>query len=297
MVRDADTAMYQAKRGGKGRYAIFDPSMHAKAVERFQLEGELRRAVEMEELCLDYQPLVSLVDGKVTGYEALVRWNHPTRGLVAPGDFMRVAEETGLSVPMGRWILRRACEQVRAWQIEHHTPDIAVHVNTTIKQVGDASFADSVTSALLTSGLAPQCLRLEVVEAVSASATTRMATVLKQLRSLGVATVLGDFGSGKSSLSYLSDLPVSGLKIDRMFVAKLDSADPADRVLEAILSLAATMRLSVTAEGIETEAQLRGLQRLGCSHGQGYLLSRPLPADQAPRVLNGRPIPGWSWSP
>ncbi len=296
MVRDADTAMYQAKRRGKGRYTIFDPSMHAKAVERFQLEGELRKAVELEELTLDYQPLVSLVDGRVLGFEALARWNHPTRGVVPPGDFIRLAEETGLIIPMGRWILRRVCEQVRLWQFGAHARDIVVHVNTSMKQVADPGFVETVSSALLAAGVSPGCLRLEITESLSTgSGTERVASVLNQLQALGVAAVLDDFGVSPSTLSFLSRLPVTGLKIDRTFIAKLDDDSPLDRTLQVILNLGTAQHLTVTAEGIETEAQLRGLQRSGCRCGQGYLLSRPLGADEAAGLL-GRVVPGWAWS-
>ncbi len=296
MVRDADTAMYQAKRGGKGRYAIFDPSMHAKAVERFQLEGELRRAVDREELCLEYQPLVSLVDGRVLALEALVRWNHPTRGLVAPGDFIRLAEETGIIVPMGRWILQRACEQVHAWQSQPGASAIAVYVNTSMKQVSDAGFVEAVRSALAVSGLNAGSLRLEIVETAQPSTVSRTAAVLSQLRAMGVTTTLDDFGVGQSSLSYLSDLPVTGLKIDRSFVSKLDCEDPSDRVLHVILNLGQTLSLAVTAEGIETVEQLRSLQRLGCAVGQGHLLSRPLPAEETRRVFVTGTVPSWAWT-
>ena len=270
--------------------------MHAKAVERFQLEGELRKAVELEELTLDYQPLVSLVDGRVLGFEALVRWNHPTRGVVPPGDFIRLAEETGLIIPMGRWILRRVCEQVRLWQFGAHARDIVVHVNTSMKQVADPGFVETVSSALLAAGVSPGCLRLEITESLSTgSGTERVASVLNQLQALGVAAVLDDFGVSPSTLSFLSRLPVTGLKIDRTFIAKLDDDSPLDRTLQVILNLGTAQHLTVTAEGIETEAQLRGLQRSGCRCGQGYLLSRPLGADEAAGLL-GRVVPGWAWS-
>ena len=293
MVRDADTAMYQAKRGGKGRYAIFDPSMHAAAVERFQLEIELRRAVQQRELGVDYQPLVSLDDGSLLGFEALVRWNHPTRGLLVPEYFIRLAEETGLIVPLGRWVLFEACRQVRAWQVEYGDPGLTVNVNMSMKQLGDSAFMSTVTGALAESGLSPACLNLEITETAVAGGLARIASVLAELRALGVCTILDDFGVGASSLGFLSELPVAGLKIDRSFVHKLDGRNAADRVLQMILTLAGTLGLSVSAEGIETIDQLRGLKQLGCVHGQGFLISRALAPAQTAAVLTERGIPGW----
>ena len=294
MVRDADTAMYQAKRAGKGRYEIFDPSMHAAAVERFQLEIELRRAVKERELGLEYQPMVSLEDGTLLGFEALVRWNHPTRGVLVPDQFIRLAEETGIILPLGSWVLYEGCRQVREWQVAYGAPGLTVNLNMSMKQLQDSAFIATVTGALAESGLAPACLNLEITETAVAGGLVRIASVLAELRALGVCTILDDFGVGASSLGFLSELPVAGLKLDRTLVRNLDGRNSADRVLQMILTLAATLGLSVSAEGIETVEQLQGLKQLGCVRGQGYLISRALPPAKVGPLLADRRIPGWA---
>ena len=287
MLRDADTAMYRAKSQGKGRYEVFDKVMHARAVTALRLENELRRAVENGEFRLHYQPIVKTETGHVSGFEALVRWEHPERGLVPPGEFIAAAEETDLIIPLGEWVLGEACRQARAWQREFPSDEpLFVSVNLSGKQFTQRHLVELIERTLAETGLAPQCLKLEITEtAVMENAETARA-MLKRLRDIGVQLGIDDFGTGYSSLSYLHRFPVNTLKVDRSFVGRMDEADEYREIVRTIVSLAHTLGMSVVAEGVETRGQCAQLAALRCEYSQGYLFSRPLPADKAAEYLS-----------
>lgn len=276
ILRDADIAMYRAKENGKARYEVFDHGMHARAVSRLQLESDLRQAIENKEFCVYYQPIVSLETGRLAGFEALVRWNHPRRGLVSPADFIPVAEETGLIVPIGQWVLNEACAQVRKWQVDspgHRA--LSLSVNLSARQVAQPDLLEQIRRALDTSKLNPHCLKLEITESVVMENAEAAALMFKQLRSLGVQLSIDDFGTGYSSLSYLHRFPLNYLKIDRSFVSRLTTDDD-NAIVRTISTLAHNLGMQVIAEGIETDKQYQQLKMLGCEYGQGYLFSRPV---------------------
>jgi len=276
ILRDADIAMYRAKENGKARYEVFDHGMHARAVSRLQLESDLRQAIEQKEFCVFYQPIVSLQTGRLAGFEALVRWNHPRRGLVSPADFIPVAEETGLIVPIGEWVLNEACARVRQWQIDSPSHrSLSLSVNLSARQVAQPDLLSRIKEALENSKLNPHCLKLEITESVVMENAEAAAQMFKQLRSLGVQLSIDDFGTGYSSLSYLHRFPLNYLKIDRSFVSRL-TTDNDNAIVRTISTLARNLGMEVIAEGIETEEQFQQLKMLGCEYGQGYLFSRPV---------------------
>jgi diguanylate cyclase (GGDEF)-like protein len=285
ILRDADIAMYRAKENGKARYELFDHGMHARAVSRLQLESDLRQAIEQKEFCVYYQPIISLQTGRLAGFEALVRWNHPRRGLVAPADFIPVAEETGLIVPIGQWVLNEACAQVRQWQIDSPSHrSLSLSVNLSARQVAQPDLLQRIKDALETSKLNPHCLKLEITESVVMENAEAAAQMFKQLRSLGVQLSIDDFGTGYSSLSYLHRFPLNYLKIDRSFVMRL-TTDNDNAIVRTISTLARNLGMEVIAEGIETEEQFQQLKMLGCEYGQGYLFSRPVGNDGVEHLL------------
>jgi len=285
ILRDADIAMYRAKENGKARYEVFDHGMHARAVSRLQLESDLRQAIENKEFCVYYQPIVSLQTGRLAGLEALVRWNHPRRGLVSPADFIPVAEETGLIVPIGEWVLNEACAHVRQWQIDSPTHRaLSLSVNLSARQVAQPDLLDRIKEALENSKLNPHCLKLEITESVVMENAEAAALMFKQLRSLGVQLSIDDFGTGYSSLSYLHRFPLNYLKIDRSFVMRL-TTDNDNAIVRTISTLARNLGMEVIAEGIETEEQHQQLKILGCEYGQGYLFSRPVANDAVQHLL------------
>jgi diguanylate cyclase (GGDEF)-like protein len=285
ILRDADIAMYRAKENGKARYEVFDHDMHARAVSRLQLESDLRTAVEQKEFCVYYQPIVSLQTGRLAGFEALVRWNHPRRGLVSPADFIPVAEETGLIVPIGQWVLNEACAHVRQWQIDSPSHrSLSLSVNLSARQVAQPDLLNCIKEALETSKLSPHCLKLEITESVVMENAEAAAQMFKQLRSLGVQLSIDDFGTGYSSLSYLHRFPLNYLKIDRSFVMRL-TTDNDNAIVRTISTLARNLGMEVIAEGIETEEQFRQLRLLGCEYGQGYLFSRPVGNEAVQHLL------------
>jgi len=285
ILRDADTAMYRAKENGKARYEVFDHGMHARAVSRLQLESDLRQAVELKQFCVYYQPIVSLQTGRLAGFEALVRWNHPRRGLVSPADFIPVAEETGLIVPIGEWVLTEACAHVREWQINSPSHRaLSLSVNLSARQVAQPDLLERIKEALETSKLSPHCLKLEITESVVMENAEAAALMFKQLRSLGVQLSIDDFGTGYSSLSYLHRFPLNYLKIDRSFVMRL-TTDNDNAIVRTISTLARNLGMEVIAEGIETEEQYQQLKMLGCEFGQGYLFSRPVDNESVAYLL------------
>jgi diguanylate cyclase (GGDEF)-like protein len=285
ILRDADTAMYRAKENGKARYEMFDTGMHAKAVSRLQLEHDLRQAIEHKEFCIYYQPIVSLQTSRLAGFEALVRWNHPRRGLIAPADFIPVAEETGMIVPIGQWVLEEACRKVKEWQIKSPSHRaLSLSVNLSGRQVAQPGLIEHIKRALEVSKLHPHNLKLEITESVVMGNSEAATLMFKQLRALGVQLSIDDFGTGYSSLSYLHRFPLNYLKIDRSFVDRMTS-DNDDAIVRTIATLASNLGMEVIAEGIETEEQFKRLKALGCEYGQGYLFSHPVDDEAAYRLL------------
>jgi ammonium transporter, Amt family len=289
MVRDADTAMYRAKALGKARCEIFDTSMLAAVEERLQLEADLRHALTRGELHVYYQPIVALSQGQLCGFEALLRWHHPVRGVVAPDDFIPLAEETGLIVSIGTWVLHEACRQMRAWDVEY--PDYAgltINVNLSARQCVHPDLVRDVTRILNDTGLAPERLKLEITESVVLENSDAVVSILNELRALGVQLGLDDFGMGYSALSYLRRFPFQTLKIDRSFVNGMQGDDGNAEIIRAIVSLAVGLAMNVTAEGVETAEQVSRLQDLACEFGQGFYFYKPLARDDAQAVLESR---------
>jgi diguanylate cyclase (GGDEF)-like protein len=285
MVRDADTAMYRAKDRGRGRAELFDTSMRAAAEERLVVESDLRRAIERKELTVHYQPIVALSDQRLCGFEALVRWLHPTRGLVMPDAFISIAEETGLIIPLGRLVLHEACRQLREWDREF--PDCAhltVNVNLSARQCLHPDLVRDVASALDETGLEPHRLKLEITESLVLQGSDEVIAILTELRRLGVQLGLDDFGMGYSALNYLRRLPVQTIKIDRAFVAGIEHAGNLE-IVRAILSIASGLAMNVTAEGVETAGQAAQLKDLACEFAQGFYFNRPLTQDRAREIL------------
>jgi diguanylate cyclase (GGDEF)-like protein len=281
ILRSADLAMYQAKADGKDRHAVFDQVLQDRAAERLTMEADLRRALERGEIQVYYQPIVSLRDGQPVEYEALARWLHPERGLVSPAEFIPIAEQNGLIVPIGQCILEQACRQARAWQqLNPSAPDIVVSVNLSARQFQHPALLDDIRRAIDVAGLSPRCLKLEITESTVMQDAESAVATLHALKALGIKVAIDDFGTGYSSLGYLKQFPIDTLKIDRSFVNGLGQDAQDTAIVRSILALARSLGLSVTAEGIETVAQLEQLEHMGCDRGQGYLFSRPLPVDK-----------------
>jgi EAL domain-containing protein (putative c-di-GMP-specific phosphodiesterase class I) len=301
LLRDADTALYSAKAGGKSRYEVFDSAMRTQVVARLQLESDLRRALERDELRLHYQPIMSLENERLIGFEALLRWQHPQRGLLPPDDFIAMAEENGLIIPIGWWVLDEALRQFGEWH--GRFPDIRplmICVNLSPKQFFQASLVDRVERRLSDTGVDPRSLKLEVTEHAIMSDPESAAATLTRLRSLGVQIGIDDFGTGYSSLNYLRRFPIDTLKIDRSFVHRMSSDVKDLEIVQTILTLAHNLAMDVVAEGVETIHQRDQLQTLGCELGQGFyfsraiegpaaemLLARCLPRPEESRVRNG----------
>lgn len=277
VLRNADVAMYMAKANGKARFAIFDPGMHAAIRERHELGAQLQRAVELEQLRLVYQPIVSLGSGEVAGLEALVRWDHPERGIIKPEDFIEIAEENGAILPIGSWVLREACQRAGNWQREGLTPkDIFLCVNVSAREVQQPDFVTAVRQTLEEAGMEPSSLLLEITETALLKATTPTMAILAELRTLGVRVVIDDFGTGYFSLSHLRQFPVDALKIAGEFV-QVSNADARSAALAgAIVALSQSLGITTVAEGIETAEQAKRMESLGCAYGQGFFYAQPL---------------------
>ncbi|HEX8503014.1 MAG TPA: EAL domain-containing protein [Pyrinomonadaceae bacterium] len=287
ILRDADTAMYRAKSLGRSRYEVFDKEMHTHAVNLLHLETDLRRALERREFSVYYQPIVSLGSGEVQGFEALLRWRHPAHGFIAPDEFIPVAEETGLILPIGRWALEEACRQMREWQGQFpQAAGMYVSVNLSGRQFANPELIEQIKCALGSTGLPPQSLKLEMTESVVMGDIEKTIEMLRQLRALGVESSIDDFGTGYSSLSYLHHFPSSTLKIDRSFIGRMGTAEEKSEIVGTILLLARNLGMRVVAEGVETEAQLTQLRALSCDYGQGYLFSKAVDAAAVGRMLS-----------
>jgi diguanylate cyclase (GGDEF)-like protein/PAS domain S-box-containing protein len=286
LLRNADMAMYRAKAAGQARFEVFDRAMHAQALTRLQLETDLRRAIEREEFRLHYQPIISLKTGRLHALEALVRWEHPDHGWMAPDDFVPAAEETGVILPIGDWVLRNACLQVREWQKRLNLPEpLKVGVNLSAKQFSQPDLVERISSALESSGLAAEHLRLEITESAIMENAESATILLERLKALGVQISLDDFGTGYSSLSYLHRFPLDTLKVDRSFVMRMHEDARSAQLVQTILGLARSLGVAAVAEGIETEEQLSALKEFDCEYGQGYLFARPLEPDAVESIL------------
>ena len=277
VLRDADTAMHRAKALGKSRYLMCDPMMHTAAVNRLRLEDDLRQAANRGELQVYYQPIVSLHDGHLSGFEALIRWQRPDFGLVAPGEFIPVAEETGLIVMIGSWVFRQACSQMCAWHLQFPSePPLTIAANFSGKQFIQPDLVEQVTQILHETGLDPRSLGVEFTESVAMQDAERTARVLSELKVLGVHTSIDDFGTGYSSLSHLRRLPLDVLKLDRSFVSEMLNNNESREIVHTIISLAHILCMDVVAEGVETAEQANQLRSLGCKYAQGYFFSKPM---------------------
>ncbi|MBD2039099.1 GGDEF domain-containing response regulator [Microcoleus sp. FACHB-672] len=290
LLRDADTAMYRAKTSGKGQYRVFEPAMHDAAVESLHLETDLRRAVNQQELILHYQPIIALNTGTIVGFEALVRWHHRQRGLIPPGAFIPLAEETGLINPIGTWVLREACRQLHLWNQARLTKyPLTMSVNLSVRQFAQPDLIEQIDQILKETQLDPHTIKLEITESVIMDNAKSAANVLQKLRERHIELSIDDFGTGYSSLSYLHSFPVDNLKIDRAFVRHMDGNPDNLGLVPAIMSIAEAFKMNVIAEGIETGEQLAQLRNLNCSFGQGYLFSKPLAEKQATDLIISAP--------
>jgi len=291
MLRDADIAMYRAKANGKARYQVFNEAMRAMATTRLQLETEMRRGIDRGEFEIHYQPILDLKTLELSGFEALVRWPHPTRGLIAPNEFIPTAEENGLILPLGRWILAESCRQMRHWQTLYPAASsLAVNVNLSAKQFLQTDLATEVSQTLAETGLAAHNLRLEITESYLIENSEKAVKIMNRLRDLGIELSLDDFGTGYSSLSYLHSLPISSLKIDRSFIGRMTESGEILQIVRTIIEMAHNLKMTVIAEGIETTKQLEELTRLKCGYGQGYYFSRPMVAERAADFINANAV-------
>ena len=283
VLSDADIAMYRAKAAGGSRHVVFEPTMREATQARMALEGDLRRALEHEEFEAYYQPVIHAESGKISGFEALVRWHHPERGLVAPADFVPVAEETGLIIELDRWVLRRVCEQLAAWSALN--PDLSLSVNLSSRQFASTDLAPFIAGVLAKTGLEPQRLKLELTESLLMDASTPVRGTLAALKQLGVRLHIDDFGTGYSSLGYLQRFDADVLKVDRSFVTKMLESEDSAELVRTIINMAHNLGMQVVAEGVESEEQFARLRALGCEYAQGYLFSKPVPAAVAEDFL------------
>lgn len=296
LLRNADIAMYRAKARGKACYEIFNTDMHVQIVERLQLENDLRRAIERQEFQVYYQPIVSLKTGRLTGFEALVRWLHPEQGIIFPQEFMPIAQETGLIIPIDKWVLREACRQTKQWQEEFfiestnlEDESLSISINLCSLRFSQQKLLEEIHQVLQETGLGAESLKLEITESVIMDNSENANVMLKQLRNLGIELAIDDFGTGYSSLGRLHHFPINGLKIDQSFVSGRGVEEGNLHIVETIVTLSRKLGVDVTAEGVETPEQLQILRDLKCEYGQGYLFSKPLESDAAKLLIIQNP--------
>jgi EAL domain-containing protein (putative c-di-GMP-specific phosphodiesterase class I) len=294
LLRSADTAMYRAKDRGRGCYELFDNGMYVPGVALAQLESDLRRALSRQELKVFYQPIISVTSWQITGFEALIRWEHPEKGLVSPLEFIPMAEETDLIIPVGRFVLREACRQLCIWQEQFPTdPPLTMSVNLSGRQFSQPDLIDMISDTLAETGVRSSSLKIEITESAIIESIESATAILHQLKALGIQICLDDFGTGYSSLSYLHRFPIDTLKIDRSFVMRM-KIPKNNEIVRTIISLANSIGLDVVAEGVETREQIIMLTELDCEHIQGYLLSKPLDGEAMGRLISEtyrRPLP------
>jgi len=284
LMKHADLAMYQAKDGNSNTFRFFERQMTLHLVERQEIESDLRRAIDRDQFVLHYQARVDLITEQIVGVEVLIRWKHPARGLVQPDKFMAIAEESGVVVPLGRWVLREGCRQGRAW-LDAGMPPVRVAVNISAVELRAKDFVEGVRNVLAETGLAPGSLELEVTETALLQNSKAVATVLQAIKDLGVHLALDDFGTGYSSLSHVRRLPIDALKIDRSFIRELATNSDDASVVRAMISMGRSLQMKVVAEGVETREQLECLRRYGCPEGQGYYFSKAIDAADFTRLL------------
>jgi diguanylate cyclase (GGDEF)-like protein/PAS domain S-box-containing protein len=290
IVRDADIAMYKAKFNGRGCHMIFDETMRKDVLSYLQLETDLHHAIENHDFIIYYQPIVSIEDNRISGFEALLRWHHEKRGFIPPAEFIPLAEETGLIIPIGNWILQKACQQVCLWQSQFPSNQpLTVSVNVSSKQLAHPDFIKQVQSVLEKTGIDPQSLKLEITESFLME-DTKITTVLSQLKEMAIQIHIDDFGTGYSSLSYINKFPVSALKIDRSFINKMGLEGEDSEIVRAIVNLAHNLKMDVIAEGVEKGEHLPILKALNCKYVQGYFFSHPLNSQEAEKLLNANSI-------
>jgi EAL domain-containing protein (putative c-di-GMP-specific phosphodiesterase class I) len=287
LLRDADSAMYRAKALGGNQHHLFDSTLHASAVELIKLEGELKRAVERHEWLIHYQPIVSLESGELIGAEALLRWSHPQRGVLSPNAFIDVAEDTGLILNIGDYILRTTCAQAQAWRASGH-PNFWVSVNLSARQFQDSNLVEKMTRILTETGLPSDGLRLEITESVAIQNMERSIMTISKFEDMGISVSLDDFGTGYSSLSYLRQFPLKALKIDRSFIQDIHLNKKNEALIMAIIAMARSLGLEVVAEGVEKQEQLSFLRMNHCNYAQGFLLGRPIPREEFLNVLSNK---------